>query len=73
MIAAGDADVVVAGGVESMTRAPWVTEKPAKAFAKPGASFDTSIGWRFTNPRFDADDDRSPCRRPRRRSPSAGA
>ncbi|MEV1000714.1 thiolase family protein [Nonomuraea sp. NPDC050202] len=54
LIAAGDADVVVAGGVESMTRAPWVTEKPAKAFAKPGASFDTSIGWRFTNPRFDA-------------------
>ncbi|MEV6036443.1 thiolase family protein [Nonomuraea sp. NPDC052116] len=47
-------DVVVAGGVESMTRAPWVTEKPAKAFAKPGPSFDTSIGWRFTNPRFDA-------------------
>jgi 3-oxoadipyl-CoA thiolase len=55
MIAAGDADVVVAGGVESMTRAPWVIEKPAKAFAKPGASHDTSIGWRFTNPRFDAD------------------
>ncbi|RYP82382.1 thiolase family protein [Nocardioides guangzhouensis] len=55
MIAAGDADLVVAGGVESMTRAPWVTEKPAKAFAKPGASFDTSIGWRFANPRFDAD------------------
>ncbi|MEV4019390.1 thiolase family protein [Nonomuraea angiospora] len=54
LIAAGDADVVVAGGVESMTRAPWVTEKPAKAFAKPGPSFDTSIGWRFTNPRFDA-------------------
>ncbi|GAA4908366.1 3-oxoadipyl-CoA thiolase [Nonomuraea thailandensis] len=53
LIAAGDADVVVAGGVESMTRAPWVLEKPAKAFAKPGASFDTSIGWRFTNPRFD--------------------
>jgi 3-oxoadipyl-CoA thiolase len=55
MIAAGDADLVVAGGVESMTRAPWVTEKPTKAFAKPGASFDTSIGWRFANPRFDAD------------------
>ncbi|MFG2005158.1 thiolase family protein [Spirillospora sp. NPDC048911] len=53
LVAAGDADVVVAGGVESMTRAPWVTEKPAKAFAKPGPSFDTSIGWRFTNPRFD--------------------
>ena len=54
MIAAGDADLVVAGGVESMTRAPWVTEKPDKAFARPGASFDTSIGWRFTNPAFAA-------------------
>jgi 3-oxoadipyl-CoA thiolase len=53
MIAAGDADVVIAGGVESMTRAPWVQEKPTKAWAKPGAAFDTSIGWRFTNPRFD--------------------
>lgn len=55
MIAAGDADVVVAGGVESMTRAPWVTGKPSRAWAKPGESWDTSIGWRFTNPRFDAD------------------
>ena len=55
MIAAGDADLVVAGGVESMTRAPWVTEKPSRAFAKPGASYDTSIGWRFPNPRFDAE------------------
>jgi len=55
MIAAGDADVVIAGGVESMTRAPWVVEKPGRAWAKPGEAFDTSIGWRFTNPRFDAD------------------
>jgi acetyl-CoA acetyltransferase family protein len=55
MIVSGDADLVIAGGVESMTRAPWVQEKPTKAFAKPGAAFDTSIGWRFTNPRFDAD------------------
>jgi len=53
LIAAGEADLVVAGGVESMTRAPWVTEKPARPWAKPGASFDTSIGWRFPNPRFD--------------------
>jgi len=53
MIAAGDADLVVAGGVESMTRAPWVMQKPAKAWAKPGASYDTSIGWRFPNPSFD--------------------
>lgn len=51
-IKAGDADLVVVGGVESMSRAPWVVEKPAKAWAKPGESFDTSIGWRFPNPRF---------------------
>ena len=55
MIAAGEAELVIAGGVESMTRAPWVTEKPNKPWAKPGASFDTSIGWRFTNPAFPAD------------------
>lgn len=51
-VRAGDADLVVAGGVESMTRAPWVQAKPEKAWAKPGAAFDTSIGWRFTNPRL---------------------
>src|SRR5450755_3882990 len=55
LIATGDADLVVAGGVESMTRAPWVVEKPDRAWAKPGAVFDTSIGWRFPNPRFDTD------------------
>ncbi|MDT0118421.1 acetyl-CoA C-acyltransferase [Microbacterium sp. PRF11] len=53
-IRAGDADIVVAGGVESMTRAPWVQAKPEKAWAKPGDAFDTSIGWRFTNPRLAA-------------------
>ncbi|ALV39796.1 beta-ketoadipyl CoA thiolase [Pseudarthrobacter sulfonivorans] len=52
MIKAGAADIVVAGGVESMSRAPWVMEKPDKAFAKPGAVVDTSIGWRFANPAF---------------------
>lgn len=52
MIKAGAADIVVAGGVESMSRAPWVQEKPATAFAKPGAIYDTSIGWRFPNPEF---------------------
>lgn len=55
MIVAGDADLVIAGGVESMTRAPWVTAKPTKAWSRPGPSYDTSIGWRFTNPAFDAD------------------
>jgi acetyl-CoA C-acetyltransferase len=39
-----------------MTRAPWVQAKPEKAFAKPGAEFDTSIGWRFTNPKLLARD-----------------
>ncbi len=53
---AGDADLIVAGGVESMTRAPWVQAKPERAWAKPGAAFDTSIGWRFTNPRLAARD-----------------
>ncbi len=46
----GDADVVVAGGVESMTRAPWVTAKPGTPWAKPGEIVDTALGWRFTNP-----------------------
>ena len=55
-IRSGDADVIVAGGVESMTRAPWVQAKPEKAFAKPGAAFDTSIGWRFVNPLLAARD-----------------
>lgn len=53
-VRAGDADLVVVGGVESMSRAPWVMEKPQTAWAKPGESFDTSIGWRFPNPRFTA-------------------
>ncbi len=52
MIKAGEADLVIAGGVESMTRAPWVLAKPEKAWAKPGEIVDTSIGWRFANPRF---------------------
>ena len=55
-VRSGDADLVVAGGVESMTRAPWVQAKPDRAWAKPGAAFDTSIGWRFTNPRLAARD-----------------
>ncbi|STC70049.1 acetyl-CoA C-acyltransferase [Corynebacterium pilosum] len=56
MIESGQADIIVAGGVESMSRAPWVVEKPTKAFAKPGEAFDTSIGWRFVNPIFQAEE-----------------
>jgi 3-oxoadipyl-CoA thiolase len=55
-IRAGEADLVVAGGVESMTRAPWVMAKPGTPWAKPGEVHDTSLGWRFTNPRFTAKD-----------------
>jgi 3-oxoadipyl-CoA thiolase len=51
-VKSGEAELVLAGGVESMSRAPWVTAKPTKAFARPGEIADTSIGWRFTNPRF---------------------
>jgi acetyl-CoA acetyltransferase family protein len=49
MVASGAADIVVAGGVESMTRAPWVLAKPGAAFAKPGEIADSSLGWRFVN------------------------
>lgn len=59
-IRAGEADVVVAGGVESMTRAPWVMAKPGTPWAKPGEVADTSLGWRFTNPRFTQADARAP-------------
>ncbi|MCE3550688.1 thiolase family protein [Pseudonocardia sp. RS11V-5] len=59
-IKAGEADVVVAGGVESMTRAPWVMAKPGTPWAKPGEVADTSLGWRFTNPRFTAMDRAAP-------------
>jgi 3-oxoadipyl-CoA thiolase len=51
-IRCGEADVVVAGGVESMTRAPWVMAKPGTPWARPGEVSDTSLGWRFTNPRM---------------------
>lgn len=51
-VRAGEADVVVAGGVESMTRAPWVVAKPEKPWSRPGEVVDTSLGWRFMNPRF---------------------
>ena len=51
-IAAGDIDLAIAGGVESMTRAPFVMPKPTAAFSRENAVFDTTIGWRFVNPRM---------------------
>jgi len=51
-VKAGEAELVVAGGVESMTRAPWVMAKPGTPWARPGEVVDTSLGWRFTNPKY---------------------
>ena len=48
-IKAGDADLIVAGGVESMTRAPFVMPKAESAFSRSNAVYDTTIGWRFIN------------------------
>jgi 3-oxoadipyl-CoA thiolase len=53
-IKAGDADLVVAGGVESMTRAPFVMAKADSAFSRVAKIEDTTIGWRFINPAFKA-------------------
>ncbi|MDW8363828.1 MAG: thiolase family protein [Myxococcales bacterium] len=51
----GELEVAVAGGVESMTRAPYAMEKPAEAFSRtPPRLWDTSLGWRFPNPRLEA-------------------
>ena len=49
-IRGGDCDLVIAGGVESMTRAPFVMLKADAAFSRSNAVYDTTIGWRFPNP-----------------------
>ncbi len=49
-IMAGDAELMIAGGVESMSRAPFVMPKATEAFARSNAVYDTTIGWRFVNP-----------------------
>ncbi|MBW7848933.1 MAG: 3-oxoadipyl-CoA thiolase [Rhodospirillales bacterium] len=49
-IRAGEADLMVAGGVESMSRAPFVMGKATEAFSRSAEIFDTTIGWRFVNP-----------------------
>ena len=48
-IRAGDADLMIAGGVESMTRAPFVMGKATEAFSRSAEVYDTTIGWRFVN------------------------
>lgn len=51
-IRAGDADLMLAGGVESMTRAPFVMPKAESAYSRANAVYDTTIGWRFVNPKM---------------------
>ena len=51
-IACGEGDLMIAGGVESMTRAPFVMAKSDGAWSRKTEVFDTTIGWRFTNPRL---------------------
>ncbi|MGR3639659.1 3-oxoadipyl-CoA thiolase [Alterinioella nitratireducens] len=54
-IKAGDYDLAIAGGVESMSRAPFVMPKATTAFTRANAVHDTTIGWRFVNPRMQAE------------------
>ncbi len=53
-IRAGDAELMIAGGVESMSRAPFVMPKAETAFSRANAVYDTTIGWRFVNPAMKA-------------------
>ncbi|NMN05923.1 MULTISPECIES: 3-oxoadipyl-CoA thiolase [unclassified Novosphingobium] len=53
-IKSGEAELVIAGGVESMSRAPFVMPKAETAFSRANAIFDTTIGWRFVNPAMKA-------------------
>ena len=54
MLHCNDADVVLAGGVEHMTRGPWVFSKASKPFGRDSEMHDTSFGWRFINPKLEA-------------------
>jgi 3-oxoadipyl-CoA thiolase len=53
-IRSGDTDLMIAGGVESMSRAPFVMPKAESAYSRNTAIYDTTIGWRFVNPRMKA-------------------
>lgn len=52
-IKAGDGDIFLAGGVEHMTRGPYVVAKPSKAFGTDAKMYDSSFGWRFVNPKME--------------------
>lgn len=53
VIQLGDADVMLAGGIENMTRGPWVISKASKPFGRDAQMFDSSFGWRFVNKKLD--------------------
>ena len=50
----GAGDLYIAGGVEHMTRGPWVISKTSSAFGRDAQMFDSSFGWRFINPKMEA-------------------
>ncbi|MBK8848099.1 MAG: 3-oxoadipyl-CoA thiolase [Bacteroidetes bacterium] len=50
MIQSGDGQLIIAGGVESMTRSPWVISKTSAPYGRDAQMFDSSFGWRFVNP-----------------------
>ena len=51
-IKSGDGDIFISGGVENMTRGPWVISKVSKAFGRDAQMYDSSFGWRFINPKM---------------------
>ena len=51
-IKAGDGDLFISGGIENMTRGPWVISKVSKAFGRDAQMHDSSFGWRFINPKM---------------------
>jgi acetyl-CoA acyltransferase len=51
-IQSGDAELIISGGVENMTRGPWVMSKASAAFGRDSQLFDSSFGWRFINPKM---------------------
>lgn len=51
-IAAGEGEIYIAGGVEHMTRSPYVMSKPSAAYGRDSQMYDTTFGWRFVNPKM---------------------
>ena len=52
-IQSGDGDLFISGGIEHMTRGPWVISKTSKPFGRDAEMYDSSFGWRFINPKLD--------------------